>query len=91
MSAGPLFKFTPAVSFLVAFRTKGDVEHCGTHSRTAARRSWSLAPIPSAKDTGGVQDKYGVVAGDVHGRAGDTAEHHPDIDVALVRIPSRST
>jgi predicted 3-demethylubiquinone-9 3-methyltransferase (glyoxalase superfamily) len=34
--------------------------HCGTHSRTAARRSWSLAPIPSAKDTGGVQDKYGV-------------------------------
>jgi predicted 3-demethylubiquinone-9 3-methyltransferase (glyoxalase superfamily) len=26
MSAGPLFKFTPAVSFLVAFRTKGDVD-----------------------------------------------------------------
>jgi 3-demethylubiquinone-9 3-methyltransferase len=26
MSAGPLFKFTPAVSLLVAFRTKGDVD-----------------------------------------------------------------
>jgi hypothetical protein len=32
--------------------------YCGTHSRTAARRSWSLAPIPSAKDTRGAQDKY---------------------------------
>src|SRR5882672_10152353 len=38
LSAGPLFRFTPAVSFLVACRTKGRRTSCGRCSRKGARR-----------------------------------------------------
>jgi predicted 3-demethylubiquinone-9 3-methyltransferase (glyoxalase superfamily) len=53
ISAGPLFKFNPSVSFLVACKTKDEVDHCGINSRKEARHSWSLANIRSARDMGG--------------------------------------
>jgi predicted 3-demethylubiquinone-9 3-methyltransferase (glyoxalase superfamily) len=53
ISAGPLFKFNPSVSFLVAFDSKDAVDAAWKSSRKAAPRSWNSELIHSVKDTGG--------------------------------------
>jgi predicted 3-demethylubiquinone-9 3-methyltransferase (glyoxalase superfamily) len=57
ISAGPPFKFTSAVSFLVACDTKKKKSmHCGMSSQKGARRSWRSANIRSVRD----MDGYGT-------------------------------
>jgi len=53
IAAGPLFRFTPAVSFLVACNTKEEVDALWGNSRKGVHRSWSLANTCSAKNTAG--------------------------------------
>jgi predicted 3-demethylubiquinone-9 3-methyltransferase (glyoxalase superfamily) len=53
ISAGPLFKFTPAVSFLVACSTKKKSLYSGGNSRQEARRSCRWEKIRSVKNTAG--------------------------------------
>ena len=60
INGGPLFKFTPAISFLVACRTKEEVEALweklvgGRFGAHGARQR-----TPSAKDTGGSRTGMG--------------------------------
>ena len=55
INGGPLFKFTPAISFLVSCETKEEVDDIWKRLSKVARRSWSSAHIPSAKDTDGLR------------------------------------
>jgi predicted 3-demethylubiquinone-9 3-methyltransferase (glyoxalase superfamily) len=53
INAGPLFKFTPAVSFLVGCDTKEEVDALWNELSKGARLSWNSANIRSARDTDG--------------------------------------
>jgi predicted 3-demethylubiquinone-9 3-methyltransferase (glyoxalase superfamily) len=53
ISAGPLFKFTPAVSFLVACDTKDEVDALWKELSKGGRHSWSSANIRSVRDMDG--------------------------------------
>jgi predicted 3-demethylubiquinone-9 3-methyltransferase (glyoxalase superfamily) len=53
INAGPLFKFTPAVSFLVACDTKDEVDALWNELSKGGRRLWNSANIHSARDMDG--------------------------------------
>jgi predicted 3-demethylubiquinone-9 3-methyltransferase (glyoxalase superfamily) len=53
ISAGPLFKFTPAVSFLVACDAKDEVDTLWMNSRKGVQRSWNSGNIRSVRDMDG--------------------------------------
>jgi len=60
LSAGPLFKFNPSVSFLVACRTKDEVH---TYWQTLSKGGTPLLELgayPFSEAYGWTQDKYGV-------------------------------
>jgi len=79
ISAGPYFKFTPAVSFLVACATREEVDALWTPLSNAGTPLMDLGEYPFSEHYGWIQDRYGrFVASNAHGRTASTAENHPD-------------
>lgn len=60
MSAGPLFRFTPAVSFLVACDTKQEVDKLWGELSKGGSALMELGQYPFSKRYGWVQDRYGL-------------------------------
>jgi predicted 3-demethylubiquinone-9 3-methyltransferase (glyoxalase superfamily) len=60
MSAGPLFKFTPAVSFLVACNTKEEVDALWRELSEGGSALMELGEYPFSEKYGWVQDRYGL-------------------------------
>ena len=60
LSAGPLFKFTPAVSFLVCCKTKKEVEILWEKLSEGGTALMELGEYPFSKKYGWMQDKYGL-------------------------------
>jgi len=60
ISAGPLFKFTPAVSFLVACSTKEEVEALWGELSEGGSMLMELGEYPFSERYGWVQDRYGL-------------------------------
>jgi len=60
ISAGPLFTFTPAVSFLVACKSKGEVDHLWNELHESGKELMPLAKYPFSERYGWTEDKYGL-------------------------------
>jgi predicted 3-demethylubiquinone-9 3-methyltransferase (glyoxalase superfamily) len=60
LSAGPYFKFTPAVSFLVACSTKEEVEALWQGLSEGGMALMELGEYPFSEKYGWIQDKYGL-------------------------------
>jgi predicted 3-demethylubiquinone-9 3-methyltransferase (glyoxalase superfamily) len=60
ISAGPLFKFNPSVSFLVACSTKEEVDALWKKLSEGGTALMELAEYPFSEKYGWVQDKYGL-------------------------------
>ena len=60
LSAGPLFKFTPAVSFLVACNTKQEVDSLWGELSRGGTALMELGEYPFSEKYGWLQDKYGL-------------------------------
>jgi predicted 3-demethylubiquinone-9 3-methyltransferase (glyoxalase superfamily) len=60
MSAGPLFKFTPAVSFLVACQKKAEVDALWEELSEGGSALMELGEYPFSQRYGWVQDRYGL-------------------------------
>src|SRR5437660_5263043 len=60
ISAGPLFKFTPAVSFLVACDTKNEVDALWNELSKGGSALMELAEYPFSEKYGWTQDRYGL-------------------------------
>ena len=60
LSAGPLFKFTPAVSFLVACSTKEEVDELWKKLSSGGAALMELGRYPFSERYGWLQDKYGL-------------------------------
>ncbi len=60
ISAGPLFKFTPAVSFLVACETKDEVDALWKELSKGGSALMELGEYPFSERYGWTQDRYGL-------------------------------
>jgi predicted 3-demethylubiquinone-9 3-methyltransferase (glyoxalase superfamily) len=60
ISAGPLFKFNPSVSFLVACSTKEEVDELWKKLSEGGTALMDLGEYPFSEKYGWVQDKYGL-------------------------------
>jgi predicted 3-demethylubiquinone-9 3-methyltransferase (glyoxalase superfamily) len=60
ISAGPLFKFNPSVSFLVACKTKGEVDSLWNALSKGGRPLMEIGTYPFSERYGWIQDKYGL-------------------------------
>jgi predicted 3-demethylubiquinone-9 3-methyltransferase (glyoxalase superfamily) len=60
ISAGPLFKFNPSVSFLVVCSTKEEVNELWRNLSEGGTALMELAEYPFSEKYGWVQDKYGL-------------------------------
>jgi predicted 3-demethylubiquinone-9 3-methyltransferase (glyoxalase superfamily) len=60
LNAGPLFKFTPAVSFLVACDTKEEVEALWKELSKGGSALMELGEYPFSERYGWTQDRYGL-------------------------------
>jgi predicted 3-demethylubiquinone-9 3-methyltransferase (glyoxalase superfamily) len=60
LSAGPLFKFTPAVSFQVCCRTKEEVDRLWSDLSAGGSALMELGSYPFSERYGWLQDKYGL-------------------------------
>ena len=60
ISAGPLFKFNPSVSFLVACNTKEEVDELWGDLSNGGMALMELGEYPFSEKYGWVQDKYGL-------------------------------
>ncbi len=60
ISAGPHFKFTPAVSFLVACATKDEVDALWRELSPGGSPLMPLASYPFSEHYGWIQDRYGL-------------------------------
>src|SRR6266850_7148617 len=60
ISAGPLFKFTPAVSFLVACNTKDEVDALWSELSRGGSALMELGEYPFSERYGWTQDRYGL-------------------------------
>lgn len=60
LSAGPFFKFTPAVSFLVACETMEEVDALWTELSKEGSVLMELGEYPFSQKYGWVQDRYGL-------------------------------
>ncbi len=58
--AGPFFKFTPAVSFLVACETKDEVEALWAKLAEGGKPLMELGEYPFSEKYGWMEDKYGL-------------------------------
>ena len=71
ISAGPYFKFTPAVSFFVGYSTKEEVDALWKNLLEGGSALMELGEYPFSEKYGWVQDRYGVswqvmYMGDLH-------------------------
>jgi predicted 3-demethylubiquinone-9 3-methyltransferase (glyoxalase superfamily) len=60
ISAGPLFKFNPSISFLVACRTRDDVDKLWKELSKGGKALMDLGAYPFSERYGWIQDKYGL-------------------------------
>ena len=60
ISAGPLFKFNPSVSFLVICNTKEEVDELWGNLSNGGMALMELGEYPFSEKYGWVQDKYGL-------------------------------
>ena len=60
LSAGPLFKFTPAISFLVSCDTKEEVDALWNELSTGGTPLMELGSYPFSERYGWTQDRYGL-------------------------------
>ena len=60
ISAGPLFKFNPSVSFLVACKTKDEVDALWEKLSEGGKALMELGEYPFSERYGWVQDRYGL-------------------------------
>lgn len=60
LSAGPLFKFTPAISFLVSCETKEEVDKLWNELSRGGAALMELGSYPFSERYGWTQDRYGV-------------------------------
>jgi len=60
LNGGPLFKFTPSVSFLVACSTKGEVDAIWTRLAEGGTALMELGEYPFSERYGWTQDRYGL-------------------------------
>lgn len=60
ISAGPLFKFNPSISFRVDCKTKGEVDALWKKLSNGGTVLMELGAYPFSKKYGWVQDKYGL-------------------------------
>ncbi len=60
INAGPLFKFTPAVSFLVACETKDDVDTLWKELSKGGTPLMEIGEYPFSERYGWTQDRYGL-------------------------------
>ena len=60
ISAGPLFKFNPSVSFLVVCSTKEEVDELWKNLSNGGMALMELGEYPFSEKYGWVQDKYGL-------------------------------
>ena len=60
ISAGPLFKFNPSVSFLVACKTKDEVDALWEKLSEGGTALMELGEYPFSEKYGWVQDRYGL-------------------------------
>ena len=60
ISAGPLFKFNPSISFLVACATKDDVDRLWSELSKGGTPMMELGSYPFSERYGWIQDRYGV-------------------------------
>lgn len=60
INAGPLFKFTPAISFLVACSTKDEVDTVWNELSKQGSVLMELGEYPFSERYGWVQDRYGL-------------------------------
>ncbi|MFX1498020.1 MAG: VOC family protein [Promethearchaeota archaeon] len=60
ISAGPLFKFNPSVSFLVACKTKDEVDGLWERLSAGGVVLMELGNYPFSEKYGWIQDRYGV-------------------------------
>jgi predicted 3-demethylubiquinone-9 3-methyltransferase (glyoxalase superfamily) len=60
ISAGPLFKFNPSISFLVACRTKKEVGELWKRFSKGGSALMELGEYPFSEKYGWMQDKYGL-------------------------------
>lgn len=60
ISAGPLFKFNPSVSFLVVCNTKEEVDELWGNLSNGGMALMELGEYPFSERYGWVQDKYGL-------------------------------
>jgi predicted 3-demethylubiquinone-9 3-methyltransferase (glyoxalase superfamily) len=60
LSAGPLFKFNPSVSFLVACQTKDEVDAVWEKLSEGGAALMELGEYPFSEKYGWTQDKYGL-------------------------------
>ena len=60
ISAGPLFKFTPAISFIVGCETKEEVDRLWTELSKGGKTLIPVDAYPFSERYGWTQDKYGL-------------------------------
>lgn len=60
ISAGPLFKFTPAISFVVSLDDKDQIDKLWTELSKGGQVLTELSAYPFSQKFGWVQDKYGL-------------------------------
>src|SRR5438034_3407607 len=60
LSAGPLFKFNPSVSFLVACQTKDEVDALWEKLSVGGAALMALGEYPFSEKYGWTQDRYGL-------------------------------
>lgn len=60
ISAGPLFTFNPSVSFLIACKTKDEVDALWEKLSERGKALMELGTYPFSEQYGWVQDKYGL-------------------------------
>jgi predicted 3-demethylubiquinone-9 3-methyltransferase (glyoxalase superfamily) len=60
LNGGPLFKFTPAISFLVACQTREEVEAIWDKLSQGGSALMELGAYPHSEKYGWTQDRYGV-------------------------------
>jgi len=60
ISAGPLFKFNPSISFLVSCQTKAEVEVFWQKLAEGGMALMELGEYPFSEKYGWIQDKYGL-------------------------------
>ena len=60
LAAGPLFKFTPAVSFLVACGSKGETDELWSVLSKGGSTRLALGSYPFSERYGWLEDKYGL-------------------------------